>query len=114
MAEITQLNAIRRANPALHTHLGVRFLRSGNDAVLVFEKATPDRSNVVWIAISLDVRGPQTADVEMPFWRYTPEPAAIAATDLLTDATWTQRDHTVSLTLTPDRPYAVWRLMPEL
>ena len=114
VAEITQLNAIRRANPALHTHLGVRFLRSGNDAVLVFEKATPDRSNVVWIAISLDVRGPQTADVEMPFWRYTPEPAAIAATDLLTDATWTQRDRTVSLTLTPDRPYAVWRLMPEL
>ena len=114
VAEITQLNAVRRDNPALHTHLGVRFLRSGNDAVMVFEKATPDRSNVVWIAISLDVRGPQTADVELPFWRYAPEPATLAATDLLTDATWTQRDRTVSLTLTPDRPYAVWRLMPEL
>ncbi len=112
-AEIAQLNAIRRANPALHTHLGIRFLRSGNDAMLVFEKSTPDRSNVVWVAISLDVRRPQTADVELPFWRYVPEPGALAATDLLSGATWTERNQTINMTLPPDRPYAVWRLSLE-
>lgn len=113
VAEITQLNAIRRANPALHSHLGIRFLRASGENMLVFEKATADRSNVVWVAISLDVRGPQTADVEMPFWRYDPEPTALTATDLITGSTWTQRDRTIALTLSPDRPYAVWRLTPE-
>ena len=113
VAEIAQLNAIRRAHPALHTHLGVTFLRSDTDSILVFEKATPRRDNVVWVAISLDVRGPQTGEVDLPFWRYSPEPATLAATDLLTGSHWTQRDRTLRLTLPPDRPYAIWHLSLE-
>ena len=113
VAEISQLNAIRRANPALHSHIGVRFLRAGNEAVLLFEKATADRSNVLWIAISLDVRGPQSTDAELPFWRYAPEPAALAVTDLLTGAAWSTQDRTTQLTLPPDRPYAIWRMEPQ-
>ena len=42
------------AIPRLRTHLGVRFLPAANDTVLFFEKATPDRSNVVLVAVSLD------------------------------------------------------------
>ncbi|HYZ62834.1 MAG TPA: alpha-1,4-glucan--maltose-1-phosphate maltosyltransferase [Acetobacteraceae bacterium] len=112
VAEIAQLNAIRRLNPALQTHLGITFLDCPNDQILAFEKATPDRSNVVLVAISMDYRNPQSGPVAVPFWRYTPEPQALDASDLIggTHERWWDRHRHVSLTL--DRPYAIWRLSP--
>ena len=111
--EIGQLNAIRKRNPALQTHLGVTFLRAENDQVLLFEKATPDRGNVVLVAINMDLAGPQSSRIEIPFWRWAPEPAALLATDLLTDRQerWTGHEQTVMLTA--DQPFALWRLRPE-
>jgi starch synthase (maltosyl-transferring) len=61
ISEITALNRIRRANPALQTHRGVTFLPCSNDMILFYEKATPDRSNVVLVAVSLDPFNPQEA-----------------------------------------------------
>ena len=110
--EITALNGIRRLNPALHSHLGVTFLRASGDQVLWFEKATPDRQNVVLVAISMDPSAPQYAELEVPFYRYTPEPAILAATDLLSGAQAQWRDRTLRITLPPDRPYAAWRIEP--
>jgi starch synthase (maltosyl-transferring) len=111
--EIGVLNAIRKRNPALQTHLGVTFLRAVNGQVLLFEKALPDRSNVVLVAVNTDLANPQSSDIEVPFWRWAPEPAALLATDLLTDRQerWTARSRTV--TLTADQPYAIWRLRPD-
>ena len=111
-AEIAQLNAIRKLNPALQTHLGITFLEASNDQVLFFEKATPDRSNVVLVAISMDPASPQSSPLALPFWRFTPEPLALGATDLLhgTYERWHDRSHVVALT--PDRPYAIWRIAP--
>ena len=112
MAEIAQLNAIRRANPALQTHLGITFLNTPNSQILAFEKATPDRSNVVLVAINLDHRNTQSGPIDVPFWRYTPEPGALAVTDLIGggEERWTDRNRFVSLPL--DRPYGIWRLSP--
>ncbi len=111
-AEIAQLNGVRKMNPALQTHLGITFLDCPNDQILLYEKATPDRSNVVLVAVSLDPFNPQSAPISVPFWRYTPEPAAVTATDLLTGAEerWWERQR--GLTLSPGRPYAIWRLSP--
>ncbi len=75
VAEIAELNAIRKLNPALQTHLGITFLECPNDQILLFEKATPDRSNVLLIAISMDFHNPQSGPISVPFWRWTPEPA---------------------------------------
>ncbi|GAC1342304.1 MAG: DUF3416 domain-containing protein [Acetobacteraceae bacterium] len=111
-AEIAQLNAIRRLNPALQTHLGITFLDAPNDQVLLFEKATADRSNVVLVAISMDWRNPQSSPIAIPFWRFAPEPAVLDATDLLGGGHERWTDRTRSVTLTPDRPYAIWRLTP--
>ena len=110
--EITALNAMRRFNPALQSHLGVTFLTASGNQVLWFEKATPDRTNVLLVAISMDPRSTQSAELEVPFFRYTPEPAVLAVTDLLsgTEAQW--RDRTFRISLPPDRPYAVWRIEP--
>ena len=111
-AEIGELNAIRRANPALQTHLGITFLSCPNDQLLVFEKATEDRSNVVLVAINLDARNTQSGPVDLPFWRYSPEPGALQATDLIGggEERWSDRNRFVSLS--PDRPYGIWRLNP--
>ena len=114
--EIGLLNAIRRANPALHTHLGVTFLKADNEQVLLFEKATADRSNVVLVAVNLDLRTPQSAWCEVPFWRWRvsgfPEPGALHATDLVTDRTERWTDQYRHATLTSDQPYAIWRITP--
>jgi len=99
--EITQLNAIRRLNPALHSHLGVTFLPASGDQVLFFEKANKDRSNIILVAISMDPRYSQSAELSIP--------AAFDMTDLLQGRQYRWSDRTQRITLTPDRPYAIWR-----
>ena len=99
--EITQLNAIRRANPALHSHLGVTFLPATGEQVLFFEKATPDRGNVVLVAVSLDASATQYADLTVP---------ATRVVDLLTDQPGQWADRTQQVVLPPNRPYAIWRI----
>ncbi len=112
-AEITALNRMRRRNPALQTHLGVTFLPAANDLVTFYEKATADRSNVVLVAVSLDPRAAQEADIELPLWRWRlPEGASLEMDDLVAGGTavWTGSRHRVRLT--PERPYAIWRARP--
>lgn len=54
VAEIAQLNRIRRQNPALHSHLGFTLYNAWNDNILYFGKRSADGSNFVLVAISLD------------------------------------------------------------
>lgn len=110
-ADITRLNQIRRANPALQTHRGLTAIPSGNDRVLAFVKATPGLGNVVLTVISLDPFHPQTAHLDAPLWLFADAgPAQLAAEDLLTDSRETWRGAARAVTLSPDQPYRVWRL----
>ncbi|CAM3422208.1 Alpha-1,4-glucan:maltose-1-phosphate maltosyltransferase [Bordetella sputigena] len=109
--EVTQLNAIRRANPALHTHLGLRFHSAFNDNVLFFSKATPERDNVVLVAISLDPHNPQTAQVDLPLWEFgLPDHGTLYADDLVDGGrqSWQGRQQTIYLH--PGQPYRIWRV----
>ena len=54
VAEIAALNRIRRANPALQSHLGVAFYNAFNDQVLLYGKMAPSRAAMILVAISLD------------------------------------------------------------
>ncbi|HTZ36989.1 MAG TPA: maltotransferase domain-containing protein, partial [Stellaceae bacterium] len=84
VAEIARLNRIRRANPALQTHLGLGFHNAFNDQVLYYSKATADLQNVVLVAVNLDPHFPQECDIEVPLWFWgLPDSAAVAVTDLL-------------------------------
>ena len=113
VAEITALNRIRRMNPALQTHLGITFLNAWNDMVLFYEKATPDRTNVVLVAVSLDPQNPQEADIELPLWHWgLPDNATLAADDLLRGTRFAWQGKRQRLRLTPDAPYAIWRARP--
>jgi starch synthase (maltosyl-transferring) len=111
VAEITQLNRIRRANPALWTHLDVAFQPAANDAVTVFEKANADRSNVIMAAISFDPKQPQETAFEFPFWHWSvPESAPFDVENLVTGELATWRGKNQRVRLTPEQPYAIWRI----
>ncbi len=115
VADIARLNRIRRLNPALQTHLGVRFLPADNDQVLFYEKATPDRSNVLLIAVSLDPHNAQSAAIELPLWEWRlPDQATLACEDLLHDVRFTLASKWQRVNLTPDAPCTIWRARPAI
>ncbi len=108
--EMTQLNQLRLANPALQTHLGLRFHTARNDQVMFFSKATELRDNVIIVAISFDPFAPQSAEIELPLWEFgLSDGGALKMEDLLDGSTnwWPGKFHRIDLT--PDRPYRVWR-----
>ncbi len=112
-AEITALNQLRRQNPALQTHLGVTFLPSDNEQVMFYEKATADRSNVVFVAVSLDPFGPQSANVELPLYRWSiPDSATVAVTEMVRGARFTWSGKWQNIALTPEAPFSIWRVRP--
>jgi starch synthase (maltosyl-transferring) len=111
IAEIAALNQIRRQNPALQTHLGVTFHNAFNDAILYFQKATADRSNIVLVAVSLDPGQAQEADFEVPLWTWAlPDSASVMVEDLLTGDCFAWNGKMQHVRLTPERPYAIWRV----
>jgi starch synthase (maltosyl-transferring) len=65
-AEITALNALRRHNPALQTHLGTTILASGHEGILLYVKATPDLENVVLVAVSMNPNQALETHIELP------------------------------------------------
>src|SRR6185312_9575507 len=54
VAEITALNRIRRAHPALQTHLGLTFYQASNERILLYGKRAPATQGIVLVAVSLD------------------------------------------------------------
>ncbi|MFH7611444.1 alpha-1,4-glucan--maltose-1-phosphate maltosyltransferase, partial [Pseudomonas syringae pv. tagetis] len=65
IAEIAQLIRIRRQNPALQTHLGLKLYNAWNDNNLYFGKRSADGSNFILIAVNLDPYKPQEADIDL-------------------------------------------------
>ena len=63
VAEITALNRLRKAHPALQTHLGVKFYNAFNDQILLFGKMAPDGADMILVAVSLDPHNVQEADI---------------------------------------------------
>ena len=110
--EITRLNRIRRDNPALHSHLGITFRQAFNDNVLLFEKATQARDNVLLIAVSLDPYAVQEADIEIPLWEWgLPDHGTIGVQDLMDEHRFTWTGKRQRIRLDPGQlPFSVWRL----
>jgi len=51
---ITRLNQIRRQHAALQDYENLRFYGSDHDHVLFYGKSTPDRRNIIFVAVNLD------------------------------------------------------------
>ncbi|MBX8486538.1 alpha-1,4-glucan--maltose-1-phosphate maltosyltransferase [Pseudomonas cichorii] len=112
IAEIAQLNRIRRQNPALHTHLGLKLYAAWNDNILYFGKRSDDGSNFILVAVSLDPFNAQEAHFELPLWDMgLPDDAATSGEDLMTGHRWTWYGKIQWMRIDPSyQPFGIWRI----
>jgi starch synthase (maltosyl-transferring) len=111
IADITLLNRLRRAYPALQTHLNVSFYRAANDQILYYGKRLPGADEMILVAVSLDPHNSQSADIELPLWEFgLPDHEALSVEDLVAGTRGEWRGKQQHVALTPDQPYAIWRV----
>jgi starch synthase (maltosyl-transferring) len=112
VAEISALNRIRRANPALHSHRSVSFYNCDNEQVLVYGKALPSHEDMIFVAVNLDPHHVQEAGFEIPLWEWRlPDNGALNVEDLMSGARSVWHGKHQRVRLDPgERPFAIWRL----
>jgi starch synthase (maltosyl-transferring) len=113
VAEITQLNSLRHAEPHLQSQLGLTFYNAFNDNVLYYAKSAPGRQDRILVAVSLDPHRIQECDFEIPLWEWAlQDHESLAVEDLLHGHKFTWTGKTQHMRLTPKAPYAIWRIQP--
>ncbi|KAF0866739.1 alpha-1,4-glucan--maltose-1-phosphate maltosyltransferase [Pseudomonas sp. LD120] len=113
IAEIAQLNRIRRQNPALHSHLGLKLYNAWNDQILYFGKRSAEGDNFVLVAVNLDPFNVQEAHFELPLWEMgLPDEAQTQGEDLMNGHRWTWYGKTQFMRLEPAQPFGIWRITP--
>lgn len=113
IAEIAQLNRIRRQNPALHSHLGLKLYNAWSDQILYFGKRNAEGDNFVLVAVSLDPFNAQEAHFELPLWELgLADDAATQGEDLMNGHRWTWYGKTQFMRLEPAQPFGIWRITP--
>lgn len=112
-AEIATLNRLRRAEPALQSHLGVTFYQAFNDNILYFGKHVPGSIDRILVAISLNPHSNEEAHFEIPLWEWSlPDSGALLVRDLLRGGSFVWHGKMQWMRLTPEAPYAIWRVQP--
>lgn len=109
--EITRLNRIRRSQPALQSHLGIRFHETHNDQILFYSRHSPADDSIVLVAVSLDPHHSQSGrlvlrrhDWALPDW------APLPLHDLFEDRRFVVHGDSHPIELTPTRPFVIWAL----
>jgi starch synthase (maltosyl-transferring) len=116
VAEISKLNRIRRRNPALQTHLGLRFYPAHSEQVICYGKPLPARGAMILVAVSLDPFHVQDVTIEVPLWEWNlADSASVAVQDLMNDTgfVWTGKLQRVRLD-PGGLPFAIWRISPQV
>ncbi|HLY06780.1 MAG TPA: alpha-1,4-glucan--maltose-1-phosphate maltosyltransferase [Rhizomicrobium sp.] len=113
IAEITALNRLRREEPALQSHLGLAFYNAFNDNLLYYGKSAPGHRDRILVAVNLDPHNAQEADFEIPLWEWgLSDDQSLECEDLLDGRRWVWQGKIQHMRLTPDAPYAIWRVRP--
>jgi starch synthase (maltosyl-transferring) len=126
--EITVLNHLRKAYPALQTHLGTRFHFATNEQVLFYSKTAPEtmaRASVagdllgpddelILVMVTLDPHSIQDTNFELPLYLFgLPDDGSIEVEDLVRKIRFTWYGKWHQLTLNPHEvPYGIWRISP--
>src|SRR5690606_38399610 len=116
--EVRQLNRIRSGNPALHTHLNVRFHDASDEHILYFSKSVrgtaADRfgDNTLLVAINLDPFATHEATIDLPLWRFgLPDDAEVQVEELMSESRFVWRGRQQRVHLDPQQlPIAIWRV----
>jgi len=113
-AEIAKLNRIRRAHPALQTHLGLRFYPAHSDQVIFYGKPAPPGRDMILVAVSLDPFHVQETTIEVPLWEWKlPDDTTFAVSDLMRGTATVWIGKLQRIRLDPfDLPFAIWRIAP--
>ena len=114
IAEITTLNRLRRAYPALQTHLGLTFYNAFNDNILLYGKGDPKRGELILVAVNLDPHQPQEAMIEIPLWEWgLSDQGSLAVEDLIRNHRFVWSGKLQHLRLNPSElPFIIWRIAP--
>src|SRR4030095_343613 len=84
VAEISALNRIRKAHPALQSHPAVWFDNASTDHILLYGKMAPSGADMILIAVSLDPHHVQEATFELPLWEWKlPDHGSLLIEDLV-------------------------------
>ena len=111
--EIMALNKLRRMEPALQSHLGLRFYNAFNDQILYCAKTVPDADYMVLVAVNLDPFRTQECEIEVPLWEWgLPDHEIMEVEDLLHGYRFAWAGKIQHLRLEPSKPYAIWRIRP--
>jgi starch synthase (maltosyl-transferring) len=110
---ITQLNQIRRANPALQSNESLRFHPIDNPNLLCYSKSTPNHDNTILVAVNIDAfneHGGWT-DLDLPALGLSPHHSYLVE-DLLTGTTYTWYDRRNYVALRPGvQPAHIFRIV---
>ncbi|MBB3911763.1 alpha-1,4-glucan--maltose-1-phosphate maltosyltransferase [Sphingomonas desiccabilis] len=113
IGDITLLNRLRRAHPALQTHLNTRFLPAHNDRVIFYAKPAPDGSEMLLVMVNMDPHHGQDAGFEIPLWEFgIPDDGSVAVEDLAAGHRFRWHGKHQHIRLDPDQPYRIWRIAP--
>jgi len=111
--EIARLNRLRRAEPALQTHLGTTFYNAFNDNIIYFGRHSRSSADRILMAISLNPHAPEEGDFEIPLWEWgLPDSGALLVHDLVGGGSFIWHGKRQHMWLTPAAPYAIWRVSP--
>tara|TARA_R110002020_G_scaffold58372_7_gene160076 strand:+ start:2702 stop:5776 length:3075 start_codon:yes stop_codon:yes gene_type:complete len=111
IGDITLLNRLRRAHPALQTHLNTRFYLAHNDNMIWYGKPSPDGGEMIMVMVSLDPHHAQETHFEVPLWEFgLSDTDGISVEDLALGYRFDWYGKTQWIRITPDLPYRIWRL----
>ncbi len=112
--DITRLNRIRKANPALHTHTNTRFYNAFNDEMLYYGKPSRNGDDMILVMINLNPQAANACDFEVPLWEFgLPDHGAVDVDDLVSDTAFVWHGKMQTVRLDPfDYPFAIWRIRP--
>jgi starch synthase (maltosyl-transferring) len=110
---ITQLNHIRRENPALQRNERLVFHDAPNPQILCYSKSTEDGSNVILVVVSLDPRNEQTVWLDLKLDQLgLPWNGVFGVEDLLTGANYMWRGQWNYIALQPwTMPAHIFRIV---
>jgi starch synthase (maltosyl-transferring) len=114
IAEISQLNRIRRENPALHSHLPLRFYNAFNEQVIWYGKFTPGFDNFILVLVSLDPHGVQETRFEVPLWEFgLPDGGVLEVEELMRGERFRWYGKLQHWRFVPQElPFAIFRVRP--
>ncbi len=111
--DITLLNRLRRAYPALQTHLNTRFYAAYNDNIIYYAKPAPDETDMILVMVNLDPHSAQECDFEVPLWEFgLADHDSVAVEDLVGGYRFRWHGKLQHIRLDPSEPYRIWRIAP--